>query len=92
MPSDQPAQTSARAARGEAVASAVPLAAGFLREAASQPPGLGLFSAYGRDGTPVRVCGGHVCVKRAGFVPECAPKAALAVCPDRGRGNPDGGP
>jgi hypothetical protein len=48
----------------------------------------------GETESPVRACGGHGGPEaaRPGSVPEPAPKASLAVCPDRGRGNPGGGP
>ena len=60
----------------------------------SQPPGRGPIPACGKRagrGTAVRACGGHGACCASGSVPEHAPKAAPAVCPGRGRGNPGGG-
>jgi len=75
---------------------AVPLAVRFRREGSPcQPPGRVPGPACTKrigTGLSVRACGGHGARFAPGSVPEFAPKAVLAVCPDRGRGNPGGEP
>jgi len=82
------------ASRGEAMANAVPLAAhfpsGLLRQPATGPGSA--FLPAGGSGRPVWACGGHGATFTPCSVPERAPKASPAVCPNRGRGNPGGGP
>jgi hypothetical protein len=86
-----------RGLTGEAMANAVPLAGGALTRVpckASHRAGVPFLPvSCGRGaGQRSRACGGHGACFASGSVPEHAPKAAPAVCPGRGRGNPGGGP